>query len=65
MNECRAAFRCMELMEDLLREEYHAMRMMKERGQNTRLVEFRIARMEYALGERKDKPTLVDFKKEV
>lgn len=64
MNETRIAFRCLELMEDLVREEYIAMKRMKERGQSTRFIEFRIARMEYALGKRAEKPTFSEFRED-
>ena len=64
MDETRIAFRCLELMEDLIREEYVALKRMKERGQSTRFVEFKIARMEYALGKRAEKPTLSEFRKD-
>ena len=64
IDETRIAFRCLELMEDLVREEYIAMKRMKERGQSTRFIEFRIARMEYALGKRAEKPTLSEFRED-
>ena len=64
IGEARVAFRCLELMEDLIREEYIAMKRMKERGQSTRFIEFRIARMEYALGQRAEKPTFSEFRED-
>ena len=64
IGETRVAFRCLELMEDLIREEYIAMKRMKERGQSTRFIEFRIARMEYALGKRAEKPTFSEFRED-
>ena len=63
MNDCRTAFRCLELMENLLREEYRALEMMRERGQGTKFVEFRIERMEYALGLRDTKPSYADLRR--
>ena len=63
MSDCRIAFRCLELMKDLLREEYNALKVMQERGQGTKFTEFTIERMEYALGLRETKPSYADLRR--
>ena len=65
VNEFRVASRCVHLVESLLREEYGILRFLQERGKDTTTTEFRIARMEYALGERETPPSLKDFKEKV
>ena len=62
VNEARISARCITLVENLLREEYSVLRSLQERGKNTAMTEFKIARFQYALGERENLPSFNEFK---
>ena len=59
--EMEKADRCVELVEQFLKEEENILKRFKERGYQTCVVEYRIARMKYALGETDIKPLWRDY----
>ena len=59
--EMETALRCIKLVNQLLKEEENIKMKMEERGQNTNIVEYNIARMEYALGMRSASPKVRDY----
>ena len=59
--EMEQGAKCIRLVEQLLREEKNALKQMKERGMQTASVEYRIARMEYALGQISIEPFWRDY----
>lgn len=60
--EMETALRCIKLVNQLLREEENIKMKMEERGQNTNMTEYNIARMEYALGMRSTCPNIRDYR---
>lgn len=61
-DEMSKADRCIRLTEQLLEEEKHLLKHMREKGHKTSAIEYRIARMEYALGKTKVHPNYRDYK---
>ena len=59
--EIEQGVRCIRLVEQLLREEENLLKHLKEKGHPTKTLEFRIARMKYALGEISIKPNFKDY----
>ena len=53
--------RCIVLIEQMLKEERTTLRWLRERNKTTKMTEYKIARLEYALGEREDRPSLREF----
>lgn len=60
-DEMSKADRCIRLTEQLLNEERKILNHLRERGYNTSTSEYRIARMEYALGQKKLHPDYRDY----
>ena len=61
VNDFRLEARCIVLVEQMLKEERSTLRWLQEHGKTTKLTEYKIARLEYALGERETPPHLRDF----
>lgn len=59
--EVEQGVRCIRLIEQLLREEENLLKHLKEKGHPTKTSEFRIARMQYALGEISIQPNWKDY----
>ena len=59
--EIEQGARCVRLVEELLREEENILKHLKERGIRTASVEYRIARMKYALGQINIEPFWRDY----
>ena len=53
--------RCVVLVEQMLKEERSTLRWLREHDKTTKLTEYKIARLEYALGERETPPRLREF----
>ena len=66
--EMKQGVECIKLVEQFLREEEHLLNYLKERGMSTACSEYRIARMQFALGKisvRPDYRTYFSTKTEV
>jgi hypothetical protein len=53
--------RCKQLVEQMLKDEYKALDWLERENRNTKFTEIKIARMEYALGIRKDFPNVKEM----
>lgn len=53
--------RCVVLVEQMLKEERSTLRWLQEHDKTTKVTEYKIARLEYALGEREERPSLREF----
>ena len=52
INEVRISARCITLVEQMLREKRNILHWLEENEKNSSVIQYDIARMEYALGER-------------
>lgn len=62
MMDARISARCIVLVEQLLKEKKGTLRWLEEHNRNTGIAEYEVARLEYALGEREEQPSLKDYK---
>ena len=53
--------RCVVLVEQMLKEERSTLRWLQEYDKTIKMTEYKIARLEYALGEREERPSLREF----
>ena len=59
--EMEQGVNCIRLLEQILEEERFLLRHLMEKGKPTNHVEYRIARIEYALGETSARPDRSDY----
>ena len=56
VNEARISARCISLIDQMLREKRNILCWLEENEKNSSVIQYDIARMEYALGERETPP---------